>query len=192
MAADQGIEVELKFRVDDLDPVRRAVSGLGGEAGPSIRQVDTYFAHPVRDFATTDEALRVRVVGETGCVTYKGPLLDGVTKSREETEIWFSGGAADAGRFAGVLEKLGFARVRSVEKTREPWRMTWDGHEVEVALDEVTGLGSFAELETAASRESFDLAKGCLLGLAEKLGLRDGERRSYLALLLLRGTESAP
>lgn len=189
MASDQGIEVELKFRVDDLDRVRRAVSGLGGEAGPSIRQIDTYFAHPMRDFAETDEALRVRIVGETGCVTYKGPLLDAVTKSREETEIWFAGGAADAERFAGVLEKLGFARVRSVEKAREPWRLTWEGREVEIAIDEVDGLGSFAELEMAASRASFEAAKTCLLGLAERLSLRDGERRSYLALLLLRDAQ---
>jgi len=192
MASDQGIEVELKFRVGDLDLFRQAVRGLGGEAGEAIRQIDTYFAHPVRDFAKTDEALRVRIVGETGCVTYKGPLLDGVTKSREETELWFSGGASDAARFGDMLVKLGVTSVRSVEKAREPWRLSWDGHEVEVALDEVKGLGSFAELETAASRESFDAAKTCLLRLAERLDLHDGERRSYLALLLLRDAENAP
>lgn len=181
------VEVELKFRVDDPSRVREAVRGLGGRARETVRQVDTYFAHPVRDFAKTDEALRVRVVGETGCVTYKGPLLDAVTKSREETELWFSGGACDAERFAGVLERLGFTRVREVVKRREPWSLQWQGRDIEVALDEVEGLGTFVEIETGASRESFDAAKAALLALAEHLELRDSERRSYLALLLAQG-----
>ena len=33
---------------------------LGAESRLVVRQVDTYYAHPVRDFATTDEALRMR------------------------------------------------------------------------------------------------------------------------------------
>ena len=33
---------------------------LGGEYQAELRQVDSYFAHPARDFAVTDEALRIR------------------------------------------------------------------------------------------------------------------------------------
>lgn len=186
MASGSGVEVELKFRLDDPERVREAVRELGGRPGAAVRQVDTYFAHPVRDFAKTDEALRIRVVGETGCVTYKGPLLDAATKSREETELWFAGGAADSERFAGVLERLGFTRVRPVVKKREPWSLDWRGRAVEVAVDEVDGLGTFIELEMAATHESFEPAKASLLALAARLGLRDSERRSYLALLLAK------
>lgn len=189
MGSASSVEVELKFRVDDPSRVRDVVRTLEARQGETVGQVDTYFAHPVRDFATTDEALRVRIVGPTGCVTYKGPLLDAVTKSREETELWFAGGAADAERFGGVLERLGFMRVRAVVKRREPWSLGWQGRDVEVALDEVEGLGTFVELETGASRESFEDAKASLLALAERLELRDSERRSYLALLLAQGNE---
>ncbi|MGC1273158.1 MAG: class IV adenylate cyclase [Planctomycetaceae bacterium] len=185
--ADQpgmGVEVELKFRVADPQGVRDALQRLGGRSADSVEQVDTYFAHPARDFATTDEALRLRLVGDWGGVTYKGPLLDRETKSREETEIAFTGGAADAKRFAHVLERLGFRPVREVRKTRQAWSIAWDQCDVEIAFDDVTGLGTFVELETTSSRDGFEMAKQAVLALAEKLDLRDPERRSYLALLL--------
>jgi adenylate cyclase class 2 len=186
MSSDRGVEVELKFRVDDPQRIRDVARTLGGRPEPPIRQIDTYFAHPTRDFAKTDEALRVRIVGETGCVTYKGPLLDAETKSREETELWFAGGTADATRFGAVLERLAFRPVRAVKKHREPWSLDWRGREAEIALDEVEELGTFVELETASSPDDFAAAKAALLALAECLGLHGSERRSYLALLLER------
>lgn len=192
MANDRGVEVELKFRVDDPQRVRDAVRALGGRAEPPICQVDTYYSHPTRDFAKTDEALRVRIVGETGCVTYKGPLLDAETKSREETELWFVGGTGDANRFGAVLERLAFRPVRAVKKRREPWSLEWQGRETEVVIDEVEDLGTFVELETASSPKDFSSAKAALLALAERLELHGSERRSYLALLLERDGERSP
>lgn len=178
------VEVELKFRVADPQDVRNALERLGGRPADSIEQVDTYFAHPARDFAATDEALRLRLVGNWGGVTYKGPLLDRETKSREETEIAFTGGAADAKRFACVLERLGFRPVREVRKIRQPWSLAWNHYDIEIAFDDVAGLGTFIEIETSSSRDRFESAKQAVLALAEKLDLRDPERRSYLALLL--------
>ncbi len=189
MATDGGVEVELKFRTDDAERLRSAIRELGGHAEPTIDQTDVYYAHPTRDFAKTDEALRVRIVGETGCVTYKGPLLDPVTKSREETELWFAGGASDANRFGEVLCRLGFSRVRAVVKRREPWALVWQGLPVEIVFDEVAGLGRFVELETAASPNTFETAKTGLLDLAEHLELDESERRSYLSLLLASDKE---
>lgn len=181
---ESDIEVELKFRVDDVAGTRKEAEELGGKVASTIEQVDTYFAHPTRDFAQTDEALRVRLVGETGCVTYKGHLLDSETKSRQETEIWFAGGAADGRRFGTLLSNLGFREVREVRKTREAWHLTWEDQEVELVLDQVEGLGPFVELETMANSVSFAEAKLKLLSLAKRLNLRESERRSYLALLL--------
>lgn len=183
-SSERDIEVELKFRVADVAETRRMAEELGGKAGSAIEQADIYYAHPTRDFAQTDEALRVRIVGETACVTYKGPLLDSETKSRQETEIWFSGGAVDGRRFGGLLAKLGFREVREVRKKREAWHLDWEGQEVELVLDLVEGLGPFVELETSASSATFADAKAKLMSLAKRLRLQDSERRSYLAMLM--------
>ena len=69
-------EVEQKFRVDELGSIEDALRQLGSRVEDTVEQVDCYFAHPVRDFAATDEALRIRQVGPDAFVTYKGPKID--------------------------------------------------------------------------------------------------------------------
>ena len=66
------LEVEQKYRSDDLDALAGKIRAAGGKGQARVRQVDLYFAHPSRDFRETDEALRLRRVGETNRVTYKG------------------------------------------------------------------------------------------------------------------------
>jgi adenylate cyclase class 2 len=55
---------------------------------------------------------------------------------------------------------------------------------VEVCLDEVEGLGKFAELEILAPASKLEAARNVLLRLSAELGLTASERRSYLELLL--------
>ena len=52
-------EVEQKFPVDDLAPIEAKLSVLGAEISEPRTEVDLYFNHPARDFAQTDEALRL-------------------------------------------------------------------------------------------------------------------------------------
>src|SRR5262245_49585825 len=80
-------EVEQKHRVDDPDALIQTLATRGAALGPAIEQADTYFAHPSRDFAKTDEALRIRMVAGDGVVTFKGPKLDATTKTRREIEL---------------------------------------------------------------------------------------------------------
>ena len=54
------IEVEQKFRIADVPAMERQLRALGATLGATELQVDCYFAHPQRDFAQTDEALRLR------------------------------------------------------------------------------------------------------------------------------------
>ena len=60
---------------------------LGATIEPPVVQVDQYFAHPARDFAQTDEALRLRRVGKQNFITYKGSKIDATTKTRREIEL---------------------------------------------------------------------------------------------------------
>ncbi len=181
----KSLEVEQKFAAADLEGVERLMAAEGSAFAPPVAQVDRYYAHPVRDFAQTDEALRIRRVGEANFVTYKGPKLDPRTKTRREIELALQPGEDGFAQFASLLEALGFRPVAEVRKQRRIARLQWQGFPLEVALDDVQAVGRFVELETAADPADAEAAKAALASLAGRLGLEANERRSYLELLLL-------
>ena len=170
-------------------------------------EVDVYFAHPARDFAKTDECLRIRrkgdcpdfrghrgaaVVGEKGTVpfnattnfiTYKGPKIDTATKTRREIDLPLPPGEQAAQAWTDLIEALGFTPVGEVRKSRRKAHVDWQGRSVEVSLDEVAGLGVYVELELIAEADGLDAARSNILALAKILGLEGSERRSYLELL---------
>ena len=181
-------EVELKFSLETesrtLNELQSDIESLGAIEAELLHQADTYFAHPARNFAETDEAFRIRSVKETNCVTYKGPVVDPLAKTREEIEISFAEGSVAREQFSLLLHRLGFQPVRSVDKSRRTFHLTWQQRHLEIALDEVDGLGSFVEIEQLADEAERDAARDRILDLADKLKLTQPERRSYLCLLL--------
>jgi len=177
-------EVEQKFPVDTFETVTAALTVLGGERGNARQEVDQYYNHPARDFAVTDEAVRIRTVGPASCITYKGPKIDATTKTRREIELPLA--ADTAVGWAELLVGLGFRPVAEVRKQRRKAWVPWQGPRVEGSLDEVEGLGCFVELELVVEESSVETAKACLAALAQRMGLMQSERRSYLELLLNR------
>jgi len=184
MPAPGNIEVERKFRVTDAAPLRRRLEKLDAVWGQPQRQVDRYFAHPSRDFARTDEALRIRSAGDANQLTYKGPKLDATSKTRREIELALAGGPAGAEACAALLAALGFRRVADVNKLRATAMLDFRGRRFSVSIDEVDHLGTFIELETLADETTWPAARHDLDQLAAELELNEGERRSYLELLL--------
>lgn len=178
------LEVEQKFRLINPPAISDRLGRMGAEFGPPEVQVDSYFAHPTRNFAATDEALRIRRVGCRVCVTYKGPKIDTTTKTRREIEIPLPDGDAGEGQFSELLAALGFTPVAQVHKRRRKTTLTWAHRELEIALDDVQGLGDFIELEILAEPSQLEEAKACLASLANELQLANPERRGYLDLLL--------
>lgn len=176
-------EVEQKHRISDLDKLLDRVGALGARLGEPKQQVDTYYAHPARDFAQTDEALRIRRVGADCFITYKGPKLDQTSKTRRELEIPLAGGLEEAQKLAELIEALGFKAAAVVAKQRRTATVDWHGQPVEVVVDEVDRLGQFVELELQADDKGLDQARRSLAELATELQLGPGERRSYLELL---------
>ena len=65
--------------------------------------------------------------------------------------------------------------------------LSWQGKSVEIALDSVTGLGSFVELEISTDEHEIEPAKAAIASLAAELKLDRNERLSYLELLLAKG-----
>jgi len=184
-------EVEQKFPVDDLAAVEAKLRAGGAEIGPPVVEVDRYFNHPARDFAQTDEAVRIRRKGEKHLITYKGPKIDATTKTRREIELPLGGkplggaeGTVEA--WSELLGALGFRVVAEVRKTRRRAEVVHEGRTAEATLDQVDDLGDFVELELVAEQDGLDAARACLASLAESLGLKRSVRRSYLELLMAR------
>jgi adenylate cyclase class 2 len=178
------LEVEMKFAIRDLAPLERRLHEWGAVADAPRQDADHYFNAPDRDFARTDEALRLRRIGSGNFVTYKGPKRDAQTKTRTEIEVPLAPGEEAAEAFARLLQHLGYRFVAVVRKRRRIVHLQREGFHLEVCLDEVDGLGTFAELEILAPEEELERARQLLLKCADELGLSGSERRSYLELLL--------
>ncbi len=180
-----GYEVEVKYRSVDHALLEQRLIALGASRTPTVRQVDVYLNHPSRDFAATNEAFRLRTIGDENRITYKGPRRPGPTKTRKEIEIRAADGASAAGQLLELFVLLGFRPVATVRKTRTPFLMSRAGHSLEVTLDRADGLGDFVEIEALAESET-DLAaaQSAVLALARELGLTDVEPRSYLRMVL--------
>lgn len=177
-------EVEQKFAIDSLAAFEQRLLALGATIGPARLQVDRYFAHPSRDFAATDEALRIRCVGDENVITYKGPRLSGETKTRREIELPILPQVSGLDEFTALLEALGFTRVAEVRKQRRNGTIRHAGREVILALDEVQQVGTFCELELCCDELGVAAAQEAIVGLARQLGLSDPLRSSYLGMLL--------
>ena len=186
-------EVEVKVRAD-LDAVRARLATLGAEHEGWVDQRDVYYDAPHCEFAETDEALRVRhesvpVDGgadgsATTRLTYKGPLVESASKTREEHET----AVVDPDALAGVLEGLGFRPAATVEKERERYRVD----DYTVTLDRVAGLGEFVEVERGADADGVDAAREGAFAVLRDLDLDpdDQLRTSYLGLLADEGDVS--
>ena len=199
-------EVEQKYPLADVAAVEAALARLGATWHATVEQVDRYFNHPCRDFAATDEALRLRRTDQALAITWKGPRLDATAKTRRELELPLAEAAVPAAAVAEaavpaaapsqaavpatldswteLLEALGFRQVREVAKQRRVAHVAWQGAAIEVALDHVAGLGNFLELELQADAAGIAVAAARIESLARELGCTAAERRSYLEMLI--------
>jgi adenylate cyclase class 2 len=177
------LEVEMKFPVDDFAPLERQLAAWRATA-ERREDTDCYYNAPDRNFGQTDEALRLRRIGERSWVTYKGPKRDAQTKTRTEIEVGLAPGDVAAEDFRRLLTCLGYRFTAEVRKRRAIYHLERAGYALEVCLDDIEGVGRYVELEIQAEEADLEKARQALLRAAEDLGLRDSERRSYLELLL--------
>ena len=173
------IEVEIKVPIDDKNTIIKKLINIGFIFKKTIKQSDIYFQHPTRDFAKSDEALRIRRTLDGCYLNYKGPKLDKTTKTREEIEIFLK----ESENITKIFEKLGFKKVFIVEKTREIYKF----NEITASIDSVKSLGTFMELEILI-KEDKDLSENRekVFSILKKMNISKEKiiRKSYLELIL--------
>lgn len=175
------IEVEVKAHATNLDDIEEKVIEIGASRVKEEYQEDLYFNAPHRDFAQTDEALRIRKTksenSEETYITYKGPKMDKISKTRKEIEV----AVEDPSNMAEILENLSFRAVAMVRKNRTIYTLG----ELIITLDQVHGVGDFVEIEKE-TLEGEDTKKALkeIFSTYSKIGIESGfERSSYLELM---------
>ncbi len=168
------LEIEFKSACGDLSAVKRKIMELGGTFQKTETEEDHYFAHPARDFARTDEALRVRSAGGKYYLTYKGPKLGGPAKTRLEHQVAVASGEETE----KILHQLGFGHLGTVRKTRQLYTLG----DATICLDRVEELGDFVEIEMLG--EDRRAIEKKLTAQAAELGLSGFITSSYLEMLL--------
>ncbi|GAA4239777.1 class IV adenylate cyclase [Actinomadura meridiana] len=180
------IEVEQKFALNEPDELKRELEARGGKRGSAVRQVDTYYNTPHRDFlapAVISEWLRLRETDTGASINYKRWLP-------EDTEIKthcdeYETPVEDIEALRRTLLALDFAKLVIVDKTREEW--TVPGEAV-IAFDTVADAGHFVEFEFKGDAESAEEAIARLQEFIDGLDIRLGDRiyRGYPHMLLGR------
>lgn len=180
------IEVEIKVKIDKLKEIKKKVSGIG-KLIKAIKQVDDYYIPCQRDFFALKphpvEWLRIRTNPDKIVFEYDRSInkkADGEQEYAEEYETEI----LNIDEFKKILGFLDFKNVITVEKQREYW-MCGD---IEVALDEVKGLGSFIEVEAKGDFKDTKEAKSACIKFLENLDIDDIEniqiKKGYPQLLL--------
>ena len=170
------LEREVKLAFDSPEQARAAITAARATLLRSRRlQHDILFDTADRQLGQRGSALRIRFEDGAGVVTFKGPVMPGAMKLREEHESKVE----DPEALRRVLEGLGYRAWFTYEKFREEFALP----EVVAAIDE-TPVGTFVELE---GTEAAILAATRLIGRTSA----DFILASYRTLFLERRPEPA-
>jgi adenylate cyclase class 2 len=133
------VEREIKLRFESAAAARHALDELGASPlRPRRLQDDVLLDSDDGRLQRAGCALRVRRDGDRAAITWKGPVMAGPMKTREEVET--AVGLADDAR--RILASLGFVPRFRYQKYRE--ELSLQG--LVIAIDE-TPIGTFVELE---------------------------------------------
>ena len=180
------IEVEIKIEVENLQEIKKKVEVLG-KLIKSIKQIDDYYVPVHRDFFARKpqpiEWLRIRTNPDKVIFEYDKSInqkADGSQDYAEEYETEIS----NPDELKKILDFLDFKKIVTVEKQREYWMCG----NVEVALDDVKGLGCFVEAEAKGEFESPEQARKECINLLKKLGIENDDsiqiKKGYPHLIL--------
>ena len=171
-------EVEVLFRIDD-ERAQMLRDKLKDCFVQHVRETDTYFYPPHKDFSVTEngrENLRVRQSVNRNELTYKNVRY----KEGKYTHSIEKNARLDNGEDAiEILSALGFRVHFVVDKSREIFQ---DG-DYKITIDDVQGLGIFVEVEWSGKEgDESELQTACI-SKARELGLDKVQDKGYLTLL---------
>jgi adenylate cyclase class 2 len=158
-------EIEVKYRVDDLEDLLLALKSVGIQLGEPVFQDDQAYAPLSWEFGDSKRGvsfLRLRTVRGRHYFALKQPAENEQACLEYETEVT----DREAMHHAAML--MGFRPTVRIAKTRRT--ATLDG--IVLCVDDVDGVGTFIELERLTSEHSDSRAvQAELAAFVESLGI---------------------
>ncbi len=170
------MEIEVKYKCDDLEGFAEQLLNKGFTLEKSKHQIDTYFIVNRKNGDGTRDYLRIRgdPKGNNFSLDFHKVLS---LLETDETEIEFN----DMEGMTKILNALGFKVACVLNKDRKKYTKG----SLLVILDKVEDLGTFVEVELMD--EPTDENKALVLGTASELGLKEEDRvikKGYPDLLI--------
>lgn len=185
----QDIEIEIKFPLKNPEQLVRELDSKAKHEGKDIFQKDSYYVPAHRDFFDKTypyEWLRIRESTKGAFLNYKHFHPENVEKTDycDELETMVENPRI----LRKIFASLDFKEAVVVEKTRN----TWNFKGVEIAVDNVNGLGFYIELEAKKEFNDVREAKQYLFGILSELNASVGEEelRGYPYIVLKKDTRS--
>jgi adenylate cyclase class 2 len=139
--ASNGREIEIKLPSGGVEESRGKLRAAGFRvAKKRVFEENTLYDTATTELRRSSCLLRLRQIGKSYKLTYKGVPEPGKHKSREEIETDVDDGPA----FANILSRLGYLPVFRYEKFRTEFQRR--GSKGTATLDE-TPIGTYLELE---------------------------------------------
>lgn len=159
-------EIEVKARISNPSALITQLKTRGCIFSEPIHQIDTVYI-PLGATIPVPKGvnvLRIREQDGKYILTLKQPISNQLDNIEKETEI------TDAFQMKEIIKLLGFEEVSKVEKRRRKSKYK----NYEICIDEVTGLGTFIEVETFGV-DGENIQKE-LFALLEELGISKSDQ----------------
>ncbi len=139
----QSIEIEVKFRVKDLQALEAALSQHGFVCKtPRTFESNVLFDTASHTLRGTRQILRLRRYGERWVVTHKQTTPNDSPEARHKERIETETEVEDGDAITAIFGALGYTPSFIYEK----WRSEWADSQGHCVVDE-TPIGQYAELE---------------------------------------------
>ena len=181
----ENIEVEAKFKVDNLKALIEKLEIAGAKHNWSDTIEDYNFTLKQRDFWTTVEGLRVRIKASKkgGTLTYKpsGKKIQDIVAVKEyETNIENPEQILEIFPYLDIIPLPGLPYVK---KTRHNYTCG----EFDIIIDEYPLVGNFIEIEKIVNKsEEVEEAKNRIDKFVLELGLSEKDRQTVSVGFLLK------
>ncbi|MEM0154568.1 MAG: class IV adenylate cyclase [Methanothrix sp.] len=181
----ENIEVEAKFKVNDLEKVTETLKAVGAKLNWIDTIEDYNFTLKQRDFWATVEGLRVRIKASRkgGTLTYKpsGNMAQDVLAVKE-----YETGVEDPEQLLKIFSYLDVVPLPGLPYVKKI-RHDYTCGEFGIIIDEYPLVGNFIEIEKLVNSDSkVEEAKKRIEKFASELGLFEKDRQKVAVGFLLK------